>query len=216
VTITHGYTSLSTAKTRQGIGDTADDQTIETVITTVSRMIDEYCGRRFYAVTETRLYSAPMPPYPFYTVAGPTFFTAPRPTRMLVDDLLSVSSLVTDEDASRAYATVWAATDYDLFPPNAPLDGHPYWEIRCSPLGNFRFPYTALGIKVTGSFGFSATTPPNIEEVCLVQTALLFTGGVAAPLGIRAGGVVAQEVRTIGLHPFAKRLLEPYIRAHVG
>lgn len=218
MTIVHGYSTLANAKTRQQIGDTFDDLTLEAVITSTSRLIDNYCSRRFWSATETRLYSAPGP-YPYYVVAGPTFYTAPRPTRMLIDDVLSVSALLTDDNGDRTYSTTWAATDYDLWPPNAPFSdagAQPYWEIRSSPMGNFRFPYVALGVKVTGLFGYSTTTPPVVEEACLAQVAMMMHAPDVA-LGQQGGGpVTPQAVAGVGLHPFVRRLLDPYRREIVG
>lgn len=217
--IVHGYTSLATANTRMDIHDTNDDQILEAVITATSRLIDNYCSRRFWAQSETRVYSAPGPPYPYYLVAGPTFYTAPRPTRMLIDDVLAVTALATDEDGDRVYETVWSATDFDLWPPNAPygdMGAEPYWEIRSSPLGNFRFPFTSLGVRVTGTFGYSASTPPVVEEACLAQVALMMKSPDIAT-GVSGGGPVNVQVPGMtGLHPLVRRLLDPYKRQVVG
>jgi hypothetical protein len=219
MTIVRGYSTLNTAKTRQGIRDIIDDPTLEMVITAVSRLIDDYCQRRFWSATETRVYSAPGAPYPYYTVAGPTFFTAARPTRIFIDDVLSVSALSTDDNGDRTYPTIWATTDYDLYPLNAAssdFGAQPYWEIRSSPLGNYRFPFTAQGIKVTGVFGYSTTTPPVVEEACLAQVALIMKAPDVAS-GSSGGGPIGTQVPgATGLHPFVRRMLDPYRRQVVG
>lgn len=164
------------------------------------------------------MYSAPGPPYPYYVASGPTFYTAPRPTRMLVDDLLSISSLKTDEDGDRVYEITWSPTDYDLYPPNAAVSdagAQPYWEIRSSPLGNYRFPYTALGVQVTGSFGYSATTPPLVAEACLAQTGMFMRAPDVA-LTQSSPGIAIEQLHAVGLHPWVKRMLDPYVRVAVG
>jgi hypothetical protein len=81
--ITNGYTDLPTYKLRFFDGDTddhQDDDNLNLVITTASRAIDNICHRRFYAATETRYYTT-----------DDTF-------RVDIDDLLSVTTLKTDED----------------------------------------------------------------------------------------------------------------------
>ncbi len=202
--ITNGYTTLALLKARLGIAtaDTADDTTLEAIVAGVSRAIDDYCHRRFYTVTETR------------------YFTAEHSRQLLVDDLLSVTSLQTDVSADRTYGTTWAATDYDLAPYNAQLESvpQPYWAIEVPFNGTNFFPVgVTKGVKVAGSWGFSSTTPAAISEACLFQAALAFQGskGVGASLGV--GGT---EVRLSGggLHPWAKQLLDDggYVRHGVG
>lgn len=108
-TLVRPYTTLANAKARIAIAtaDTADDTIIEAVINAVSRAIDGYCGRRFYAVAETR------------------YYTPARSDALLVDDLVSVTSLATDQDGDLVYETAWAAGDYVLYPYNAALESVP-------------------------------------------------------------------------------------------
>ncbi len=193
--IVNGYTTLATLKSRISITDETDDTELERIITAVSRAIDDYCGRRFYAANETRYYTAMHSDY------------------LLVDDLLSVTLLSTDEDGDRTYETTWTATDYDLEPANAALDGEPYWEIRTAPEGRYSFPSTARGVKVTGSFGFASATPAVVEEACLAQCKLVFDARNSVS-GVE-GGSVNPSV-TVSLHPFVRTLLNPYRRITVG
>lgn len=154
--ITNGYTDLATFKARlfpDDSADTTDDSQFELVIEAVSRWIDENRGRRFYAVTETR------------------YYTADNGRFCVVDDLLSVTTLKTDEDGDRTYERTWTAnTDYELFPRNAGLDGKPYIAIGRSPLSNYTFPTVRNGVEILGSFGFSSTTPKHIQEACLLAS----------------------------------------------
>lgn len=134
------YCTKVALKARLGIGasDTADDAILDTVIEAVSRQIDQHCGRWFYPVTQTR------------------YYTARRRDRVLVDDLLAVTSIKTDGDGDRTYETTWAATDYDLEPVNAPNASppEPYWEIRTTPEGAYSFPGTPRGVQVVGRWGY--------------------------------------------------------------
>lgn len=196
--IVNGYTALATLKTRLGIGisDTTDDATLEAIVTAVSREIDDFCQRRFYVVAETR------------------YFTARRSDQLLVDDLVSITTLSTDADGDRTYEDVWAAADFDLYPYNAQLESQPepYWRVDVTPEGAYRFPVgVEKGVKILGAYGFSSTTPPVVEQACLFQSALEFRA-TDAPSGVGGSGEFQQVVKSVGLHPFVRRMLGPYRR----
>lgn len=184
------------------MSDTSDDAVLEALVESVSRAIDDFCGRRFYAATQTRYYSA----------------TSGR--RLLVDDLLSVTTLKTDDDGDGTYETTWATKDYHLAPYNAQLESvpEPYWSIEVSESGDYSFPVgVRRGVEIAGSWGFSATTPDVVNRACLFQVAQEFRTR-HTPLGVQGSGEFATEVRSIGLHPFVKRLLSngPYRRIAVA
>lgn len=213
--IVHGYTTLADVKRRQNITRSTDDEVIKTLVTATSRMIDDYCQRRFYAATQTRLYSAPTAAYPFYNQMGMITYSATRPPRILIDDLLTITSMATDEDGDRVYELVWAATDYDLFPPNNPSDGLPYWEIRTAINGTHRFPFTPLGIQITGSWGYASTTPPLVAEACLAQVGMLLRAPDVA-LHESNPGIALEQIAGMGLHPWVRRMLNPFCKSVVG
>lgn len=198
--IVNGYATLAEARTEVGItgvSDTSDDAVLEAIVESVSRAIDDFCGRRFYAATQTRYYSAG------------------RGDRLTVDDLLSVTTLKTDDDGDGEYETTWATTDYHLAPYNAQLESvpEPYWRIEASEYGDYTFPCGPRRVQVVGSWGFSATTPDVVNRACLFQVAQEFRTR-HTPLGIQGSGDMAVEIRGIGLHPFVKRMLSngPYRR----
>lgn len=213
--IAHGYCTVAEANTRLELRGTRDNPVIGTLIAACSRLIDDYCRRRFYASTQTRLYSAPSAAYPFYNQMGMITYSATRPPRILVDDLLTVTSIATDEDGDRVYELSWAATDYDLYPANNPADGLPYWEIRTAINGTHRFPFTPLGIQITGSWGFSATTPPLVKEACLAQVGM-FMRAPDVSLHESNPGIALQQIAGVGLHPWVRRMLDPLVRVGVG
>jgi len=213
---TNGYTSTGTLKTRLGIGDATDDALLDAIITQVSREIDGECKRRFYAATDTR------------------YYTPETYDLLQVDDLLSVTTLKTDEDGDGVFEATWATTDYVLEPLNAPAESQPepYTTIRVARNGARVFPgyFPALigwpppvtyprssaglavrSVQVVGSFGYASTTPPVVEAACLFQCALEYMAK-DAPSGSAGGGEMETTLRTIGLHPFARRMLEPLRR----
>lgn len=268
----HLYTTVNALKARLGIGDTADDAVLAVIIEAVSREIDQYTGRWFYPVTQTR----------YYTATG---------GRLLVDDLLSVTSLKTDADGDRTYEETWAVTDYDLYPFNARQASppQPYTEIRLTPDGDYRFSRLARGVEIAGVWGYyderatsSATLAADVltttetaitvsdgtqfsagqtiridsEQMAISSiatnvltvtrgangtTAATHTSGAAIqtysypviseaalfqaglnfhakdmPEGIGGSGDLGQQIRAVGLHPFAKRLLSQFRVPSIG
>lgn len=153
--IVNGYASLAEVKAELRIPsvDSPEDAAIETKIERASRAIDTWTGRRFYAATETRVYSARS----LYCLSVPGM------------DLLSLSTLKTDEDGDRTYEVTWATTDYWLGPENAAVEGVPYWQIDADrDHGRWTFPTTVRrGVQIVGSFGYSTTAPTNVREACV-------------------------------------------------
>lgn len=189
------YCSVETLKRRISVADTDDDAELERIITAVSREIDNYCGRRFYAASETR------------------YYTASHPCRLTVDDLLAVTTLATDGDGDRTYEDTWAVTDFDLTPDNAALDGRPYWAIETAPAGDYSFPVgVRKGVKIVGSIGYSATTPPVVEDACLAQCKLEYDARNAHET---MEGVGNPSMK-VSLHPFVKDVLNPLRRLSVA
>jgi hypothetical protein len=158
VTITNGYATLPQFKAWISDKETVIDAILEKRIETSSRWIDhrceQPCGRRrhFYQVTEARV------------------FDTTDPNVLRIDDLLSVTTLKTDENADGTFETTWAASDYQLLPFDAPTKGEPYTEISALLR---RFPLCAKGqrvgrIQVTGLWGWTAI-PNEVHTACLLH-----------------------------------------------
>lgn len=197
--IVNGYCTAEELKARlwpYGVEpDDYDNAVFDQVITAVSRWIDGFCGRRFYttAADETR------------------YFTAEWKDRLEVGDLVSVSSLLTDEDGDRTYEVTWASTDFDLTPFNAALDGIPYQAIETTPKGRYCFPVgVRKGVKVVGKFGF-ASAPAEVKEACLLMSERIYKRK-DAPFGV-AGAPEVGEVRLLReLDVDVKQLLSRWVR----
>jgi hypothetical protein len=178
--------------------DNLDDNNLHDVITSVSRMIDEYTGTRFYttAADETRYYSTK------------------DSHSVWIDQAISVTSLATDDEADRTYSTVWTASDYELWPYNASALRHPYCRIDKMPLGNYSFPSTLKGVKVVGKFGYDSSTAPEntleiIKDQCLIQCVLDFKLK-DTPFGVMGAAENGQVIFTPGLHPSVRRVLNQF------
>lgn len=199
--ISNGYCSLEELQDRLRLtgtvagGQNLDAAMLESLITSASRQIDGWMGRRFYAATETR--------YPVV-----------RGGRILLDqDLLSVTTLKTDEDGDGTYEVTWSSTtDYWLAPVDAATDGMPYSEIRLNrDLGRYSFPTGERAVQLVGSFGYNATGshPAPIREACLRLAERLYKLR-DAPLGVT--GSVELGVVRVSTDRDLQEMLWPYRR----
>jgi len=196
--ITNGYTTLAVVREALNIASTADtskDARIEQAIEAASRMIDNYTGRRFYSTAEdeTKYYKADAPCVAYIN-----------------DDIVSVTTLATDDYGDRTYPTEWETTDYDLMPAN----GTPYTWIEVTPNGNYSFPSCNKGVKIIGKFGYCASDaqPDPITEACILQACRLFKRVSEAPFGVSGASDMGQAVAIAKFDPDVKMLVDPYRR----
>jgi hypothetical protein len=166
-----------------GVEDTREGSLVQ-IVEAASRWIDRQTAHRFYASTETRYYS-PQSRYGRFwddRAARPlaleaTEYPSGIPGRIELDDVLTVTSVATDEDGDGVYEQVWTAgSDYWLGPRNAPANGWPYRYLnRNVANGRFLFPFWEESVQITGSFGFctTATRPSEIRELCLMVSELM-------------------------------------------
>ena len=196
--ITNGYCTLKEYKLRfrkSAIDSVEDDPVLEDVITAVCREIDVLTSRRFYSASETRYYTPEMA------------------DRLYVDDLISITTLKTDEDGDRTYENTWTTSDYDLMPLNASLRGEPYSWIDITPNGDYTFPILAKSIELAGSFGWSAV-PAQIREASLMGAHRLMKR-FDTPLGVSASAAVGEiqiAVTSLRSDPDWMALIEGFIK----
>jgi len=189
------YATLAQFKAAVGITDSTDDTALQAVLDATDTLIDLYCDRKtgFGTASETRYYTAEDWEY------------------VLTDDLVSVTTLQTDDDANGTYETTWTAgTDYVLAPRNAALDGFPYTEIDTSVTWPRNFPKDVyLGVKVVGVFGFPAV-PAAVKQAEIIQAGAVWNSRTA-PFGVIGSADLGGILRmSRALHPEAALILEPY------
>jgi hypothetical protein len=189
------YASLSEFKAAVGITDSTDDGALQSVLDATDTLIDLYCDRKtgFGTSSETR------------------FYTAEDYEYVLTDDLVSITTLQTDDDANGTYETTWTAgTDYVLAPRNAALDGFPYTEIDTSVTWPRNFPKDVyLGVRVVGVFGFPAV-PAAVKQAEIIQAGAVWNSRTA-PFGVIGSADLGGILRmSRALHPEAALILEPY------
>jgi hypothetical protein len=128
---------LKAALNNMAAANTDNDSALRDELEAVSRWIDgpEGCNRHFQPRIQTR------------------YYTATRPDRLRIDDLLSVTTLKTlsaNSGGTRTYGDVWAATDYDL----EPYNDLPKTAIAVNPGGSHSFPLDKRGVELAGLIGY--------------------------------------------------------------
>jgi len=189
------YATLAQFKAAVGITDTTDDTALQAVLDATDTLIDLYCDRKtgFGTASETRYYTAQDYRY------------------VLTDDLVSVTTLQTDDDANGTYETTWTSgTDFVLAPANASLDGFPYTEIDTSVTWPRNFPKDVyLGVKIQGVFGFPSV-PSAVTQAEIIQANAVWSSRTAA-FGVIGSADLGGILRmSRALHPEAALILEPY------
>jgi len=192
MTIANGYATSTECKARLGITDATDDTIIESVIEAVSRWIDHYCRRTFYASASTEA----------------RYYTPIDSMSVRTDDIVSITSIATDDTATRAWGTTWATTDYET----APVNYTPITALYVTPNGRYRFtPTITKSVKIVGTFGYASTAPAPVKEACLIQACRVFKRK-DSPFGIAGAGALGQTMMIGDLDPDVKALLAPPVR----
>jgi hypothetical protein len=154
------YATLPEFKAWVTLTDTVDDVVLNDCLLSASQWIDGYCDTHFWQDG---------------TVGSPvarTFTACTNGCRCIdIDDLVSISTLKTDDSGDGVYETTWSASDYQLQPVNRP-NGEPYTNVEA--VGTLTFPArTAPGsranrIEITGVWGWAAVPAP-VRRACLIE-----------------------------------------------
>lgn len=202
--IDNGYCTLAELKSwLNEIGDTNDDAELELAVEAASRKIDAATGRRFWkdSSDDTRV------------------FTAESGSYLRVPDIVSITSLKTDDNNDRTYEITWATDDYDTEPADGIIGGVDGWPIlelvarTDSSSGQRTFPTHARGVQIVGKFGWNAVPDP-IKEATLILASRLFKRR-EAPFG-QSGTPEFGVANLPRLDPDVRALVTPFSRMHVG
>ncbi len=150
----NAYADLTTLKSSGvlNISGTGYDTRLRELLETVSRLIDRYCNRHFYVLSTARK------------------FDGDGGTELLVQDLIAVTSLKTDDNKDRTYETTWAATDYLLYPSNAEptkVWGRPYTRILVDTEAGNEDVFTAgmQTVEISGKWGYREVTEDSGADI---------------------------------------------------
>lgn len=191
------YCTPEMLKNRKGIVDTYDDVEILGSCRAVARWIDKrYCQRHFYRITATRT------------------FPATDPYCLKIPDLVSVTSLKTDNDGDGVFETTWSAGDYELLCSNALAEIEPWPYDEVNAIGQYQFPVSygsTRGVRrnrvqIVGVWGWPAVPSPVIEAAKILSGDYLKLGAMA--FGVAGYGEYG-AVRARMSNP-ALEMLDPY------
>ena len=186
------YVTLADVKDALNITGTGEDDLLAGLIEGVSAEIDNYCRRSFAAVTATRYFDG---------VAD----------NLVVDDLLTVTTLKLDTDGNGVWeTTLTEGTDFLLCPYNE----NPKWLIRLSPNSTRSDFATGVrkGVEIAGSWGYDTTVPKPVRQAALMQVCREYKLSQAA-FGTEIGTPdIGTQTVYQGLSSDTKRKLSDYVR----
>ena len=193
MSITNGYCTLGDLKAVMRIVDNVDDAMLEARIEEASRVIDDYCDRRFFVdvTASDRIYVAPSGDY------------------VLTDDIASTSGLVVkiDTGGDGTYSTTLAASSYQIEPLNAVSKGMSITRLVSTSRGLFPTTKAPAPVKVTAIWGWPAIPYP-VKSACILLAGRLTKRGDSL-LGVAGfGDLGAISVRNID--PDVQKMLAPY------
>lgn len=204
MTIHQGYCTQTELKLMLGLptSDANDNTLLDIAIESASRVVDDYCRRKFYTTS----------------TAVDRTFRAVDPTWLYVDDFQPSSgayvvTVATDDDNDGTAETVWTETvDYTLGPVN---DINLFAKYRnvVTAVGSRSFPTSGVRARVTinAKWGWAATPDP-VKYAAMILAEDLFKSK-DAPFGVAGfGDYGAIRIRQ---NPKAMELLEPYRLAPV-
>jgi hypothetical protein len=194
--IVNGYATLPEAKGWIGLTDNLDDSRIENIVTTVSRWIDNYCRRQFWATT-----------------AGTArVFDSDDGQCVDLTDVTTVTAVKTDENQDGTFETTWAAADYQLLPLNvASPEAKPYRSLHSTGNRVFPCPYYPgrIGlVQVTGTWGWPAIPEP-VSQACQMQVSRILQRR-KSPEGVSGWGEFGPMRISGRLDPDVAQLLTGY------
>jgi hypothetical protein len=179
-------------KSRTGISDSLDDRELLGVCRSVTEWIEHYCDRVFARRTAT----VQLEPCGYYSVQTP--------------DLVSVTTLKTDDDGDGVFETTWSTTDYELQPVNAAAEARPRPYTSIAAVGSKLFPASySTGrrrrAQLVGVLGWPTLPAPVTEAGAILATDYLALGGMK--FGVQGFDGYAVRAR---LSTPALSMLDPY------
>jgi hypothetical protein len=197
--LTNIYVELEQFKSTADLKNTSFlDGDISLALQAAARAVDEICSRRFYVDVDA---------------AQVRYYTPNRSDQLYIDDLITLTTLKTDEGRDGTFENTWASADYWLEPLNAASDGKPYTSVRVNPEGDFLFfPGYTKAVQVTGKFGWTAV-PSAVSEATTILAGRFLKRSREAPFGDSAAlALGGAAVRLTGKDIDVTALLGPYMR----
>lgn len=189
------YTDV--VKVKRALGKTSEDvrdDLIEDAIAAASRMIDERCGRRFYADTTAIRRMFP---------ACDRYYTDGDAQYLRVDDIADPTGMTVE--VRRGFGGTWTTvSDWELGPDNAALDGRPYTEI----VGAAGWLDDTTKVRALARWGWPAI-PDGVTSAAALLAARLYRRK-DSPQGV-IGSADWGAIRVSRFDPDVETLIAPYI-----
>lgn len=164
--------------------DVSYDPLLTALVTRASRAIDRFTGREpgaYQVENDTTRYFTPRPNRTranLYrnAVTDNTLgaYVPGGPNELWIGELATDPTLVSMAlTGNLTQYTALAATNYLMWPYNAPAEGQPYRRIDLDLLnGTYRLWYQfPKAVKIVGKFGYSLTPPDEIVQATIIQAA---------------------------------------------
>jgi hypothetical protein len=189
------YVTVEQLRDRIGIPGSGENARLQGAVTSASRAVDGWCGRRFNqdAAVSTRV----LTPFCSSGLDLPPGYDISTATGFVVE---------TDVDGDGTYETTWTAADYTLLPlngigPNGE-SGWPYTQVEVRYGSSQYFPVLGSGVpsvRLTAKWGWPAVPSAVAEAAAIIATEIWKLKDV--PFGADVGST-----------PQAEQLLVPYRR----
>ena len=177
-------------------GTSFSDEDIKGALRAACRAIDENCDRRFYLDTVDQV----------------RYYSPDNPWTIEVDDVVSITTLKTDDSGDGTFENTWTLnSDYLHEPLNAAADSRPFTTLSRHPLGAFYFSRYPRSVELTGKFGWPAV-PAAIEEATTLLAHRLLKRARQAPFGVSGMGIDGVVVRIMMSDPDVATLIAPFSR----
>jgi len=151
----HSYCSVSEIKSILGISSTSDDVMLRKICESASQSIDQYTNRHFYTQSTTKYFDGAVELY--------------------VPDLLSITTLKTDEDGDYDYDNTYETTDYILYGVGIEdkLNTYPKTRIVIDPNGDYSSFASGYkkGVQIAGVWGYGdgISATPYIADTTITE-----------------------------------------------
>ena len=152
--MTNAYADLTTLKSSGALNITGTgfDARLLALLEDVSRWTDGYCNQHFYVLTSARR------------------FDGDGGQELHLPDLISVTSLKTDQDQDRVFELTWTSSDYLLYPLNVEPQqpwGRPYTRVLVDTEAGTRqvFPAGRSTVEIVGKWGFREVTEDSGVDI---------------------------------------------------
>jgi hypothetical protein len=189
------YANISDVKGVLGISSTTDDTVIRKIVEASSRSIDSYCNRIFAVQSTTKYFDGAVELY--------------------VPDLLSITTLKTDEDGDYDYDNTYETTDYILYGVGIEdtLNTYPKTRIEIDTNGDYSSFASGYkkGVQIAGVWGYGdgISATPYISDTTTNEALDTSETGVDVTLAtnLSAGQLILVESEQMYIYSVASTTL---------